>query len=137
MNKLDQLHWPLIIGMGALALIRPLMNITGLMEGLGRPFGPILLTVLISLAWLAIVVFLRVRQPLLTLIFTGVTYGVFAFVLGAILSPILIGELFGPLANPFIFPFALVSVLVTNAIWGAVIGLFAWGIQRLAGPQKR
>lgn len=133
MNKFDQLHWPLIIGMGALALIRPLMNITGLMEGLGRPSGPIFLTVLISVAWLAIVVAANVHQPLLTLTFTGITYGVFAILISAILSPLLTGEFSGPLTSPF----ATVAVLVTNAMWGAVVGLFAWGIRGLAGPTKR
>jgi len=121
MNKLNQLHWPLIIGMGALALIRPLMNITGLMEGLGRPFGPLAVTVLISVAWLAIVVFARVRDPLLTLICTGITYGVFAILISALLSPLLTGTLSGPITNPF----AIVAVLITNAIWGALVGLFA------------
>jgi hypothetical protein len=126
MNNPKQLHWPLIIGMGALALIRPFMNITGLMEELGRPFGPLFITLLISIAWLAIVLFAKVREPILTLIFTGVTYGVFTILISAILSPILDGRLSGPITNPFAF----VSVLITNAIWGMTIGLIAWGIQR-------
>jgi hypothetical protein len=125
MNYLDRLHWPLIIGMGALALIRPFMSITGLMEGLGRPFGPILMTVLISVAWLAIVVLGRVREPIFTLIFTGLVYGAFAIAISAILSPILTGELAGPITNPF----AIVSVLITNAIWGLIVGVIALGIQ--------
>lgn len=133
MNKLDQLHWPLIMGMGALALIRPLMNITGLMESPDRPAGPVFLTMLVSVAWLAIVIVANVREPLLTLTFAGIVYGVFAILLSAILSPLLTGTFAGPLTSPF----ATVAVLVTNAIWGAVVGLFAWGIQGLAGPPKR
>jgi hypothetical protein len=96
MDKLQQLHWPLILGMGALALLRPLMNITGWMGGPGSPFGPLLVSGLTSLVWLAIVVRFRVPQPLLTLIFTGVAYGVFLFVLDAILSPILAGDISSP-----------------------------------------
>jgi hypothetical protein len=111
--------------MGALALIRPFMSITGLMEGLGRPFGSIFMTVLISVAWLAIVVLARVREPIFTLIFTGLVYGAFAIVISAILSPILTGELAGPITNPF----AIVSVLITNAIWGLIVGVIALGIQ--------
>jgi hypothetical protein len=130
MNKLKQLHWPLIIGLGALALIRPVMNITGLMEGLGRPFGPILMTVLISLAWLAIVVLVGVREPLLTLVFTGITYGVFALLLSAILSPMLTGQLTGPITHPV----AIVAVLITNAIWGALVGLCALVLQAVTRP---
>lgn len=133
MNRLKQLHWPLIVGMGALALTRPFMNMTDMMDVLGRPLGPVLMTVLISAAWLAIVVLARVRQPLLTLIFTGLSYGLFALVIGAILSPILTGELSGPLANSFILPSAVVSILLTNALWGSVVGIIAWGTQRAVG----
>ena len=131
MNSLKQLHWPLIVGMGALALIRPFMNITGLMESLGRPFGPIFLTVVISVVWLAIVVLAKVPKPLLTLVFTGISYGVFAIIISAILSPILTGELAGPFARPLILPFAVVSILVTNALWGLIVGLVAQAIQQM------
>ena len=121
MNTLKQLHWPLIIGLGALALARPVMNVTGLMDRIGRPLGPILVTVLISLAWLLIVVLVGTREPLITLLFVGLTYGVFAILISAILSPMLTGQLSGPITNPF----AIVAVLITNAIWGALVGLCA------------
>jgi hypothetical protein len=133
MHKLKQLHWLLIIGLGALALIRPVMNITGLMEGLGRPFGPILMSVLISLAWLVIIVLVRVREPLLTLVFTGITYGVFAILLSAILSPLLTGQLMGPITNPV----AMVAVLITNAMWGGLVGLCALALQAITRPRQR
>ncbi|HEY0735188.1 MAG TPA: hypothetical protein VGD69_09810 [Herpetosiphonaceae bacterium] len=125
--NLRQLHWPLIVGLGALALIRPVLSITGLMEILGRPFGPILITILISLAWLAIVVLVRARQPLLTLVFAGISYGVFAIVISAVLSPLLTGQLSGPITNPI----AVVAVLITNAIWGAAVGACALAVQAL------
>jgi hypothetical protein len=130
MNKLNQLHWPLIVGLGALALIRPVMNVAGLIERLGRPFGPILITVLISLAWLAIVVLARIREPLITLIFAGLAYGVFAILISAILSPMLLGQLTGPIANPI----AIVSVLITNALWGALVGLCALAVRARTRP---
>ncbi len=129
MTKLNQLHWPLIIGMGALALVRPLLNITGAMDSLGRPFGPIFLTLLISGAWLAIVSLANVRNPLLTLICTGLVYGVCAILLSAILSPILTGTLAGPITNPL----AMVSVLITNAIWGGFVGLVGLSIRPTTG----
>lgn len=132
MNKLEQLHWPLIIGLGALALIRPLLSVVGLMDGLGRPFGPLLITALISLAWLGIVLISRVRRPFLTLVWTGIMYGIFAMLLSAILSPILHGKLMGPLTNPFAF----VAVLITNAIWGGAVGLLALGLQSLSGAKQ-
>jgi hypothetical protein len=133
MNKLNHLQWPLIMGLGALGLIRPLMNVTGLMEGLGRSFGPILITVLISLAWLAIVVLVRVREVLLTLICTGLASGVFALLISAIVSPIVMGQLSGPITSPV----AIVSVLFSDAIWGALVGLCALAIQALARLTQR
>ena len=87
MNNLNRLQWPLIIGMAALALIRPFLSITGLMDSLGRPTGPLLVTALLSVVWVAIAAFGSVRQPVLTLTFTGLAYGVFAIVISAILSP--------------------------------------------------
>lgn len=126
MTKLRQLHWPLIMGLGALALVRPLMNITGLMDSLGKSFGPLLITALISVAWVVICVFVNVRNPLLTLIGAGVAYGIFATVLSALLSPLLTGALAGPLTNPY----AIVSVLLTNALWGALAGVVALVVQQ-------
>jgi hypothetical protein len=130
MNKLNQLHWPLIVGLGALALIQPVMKVIGLMDHLGRPFGPILMTALISLVWLVIVVLVRIREPLLTLAFTGLAYGAFAILISVILSPMLTGQLTGPSTNPV----AIVSVLFTNAIWGALVGLCALVIQAMTRP---
>lgn len=127
MNKLTRLHWPLIIGLGALALIRPLLNIVGLMDLLGRPFGPIIITVLISAIWVAVTLLTHIQSPLLTLTFTGICYGVFALVLGTTLSPILDGAPAGALINPVV----IASVLITNAIWGGIVGLIAVAIQAL------
>lgn len=136
MTKAEYLQWPLISGMGALALMRPILNMTGLMEYLGRPLGPLLITLLISLVWLAIVVLNRVRRPVQTLVWTGITYGVFAILLSAILSPLLEGLYNGPLRSPF----AVVAVLLTNAIWGCLVGLVALAVRKAtpeALKQKR
>jgi hypothetical protein len=137
MTRFNQLHWPLIVGMAALAFVRPFMNITGIMDAIGRPAGPIAMTVLISLAWLAIVVLLDVREPVLTLTSTGVVYGIFAFMIGAILSPLLTGEIYGPFARPFVLPFAVTGILVTNALWGLAVGLVAWALQQSKQPRNK
>jgi hypothetical protein len=125
MNNRRQLHWPLIAGLGALALIRPVMSVTGIMDAIGRPLGPLLMTALISLAWLLVVVLARVREPLLTLVCAGITYGVCSILLSTIVSPLLGGQLMGPITNPL----AIVSVLITNAIWGALVGVCALAIR--------
>lgn len=118
--------WLLILAMGALALIRPIMSMLGLLERIGQPTASIVVTIVITLIWISVVVFTRVRQPLVVLLLTGITYGVFAILISAILSPVLTGQLQGPLTNPF----AVISVLVTNAFWGLLAGLLASALQR-------
>jgi len=124
---IHRLNWPLVIGLAVLALIRPLFSIVGLSDALGKPATPLLLTAAISLAWILAVGLSRVREPLLTLVATGLGYAVLSVLLSAVLSPILSGQLQGPLARPI----ALVPLFVTNAIWGAVCGALALGLQRL------
>lgn len=96
--------WPLVLGLGSLALTRPLLRVTGVGDALAL-------------------------GPFLTLVHTGVAYGVFAIALSAILSPVIDGRLQGPITNPF----ALVTMLLLNAVWGAMAGGIALGIQGLTG----
>lgn len=127
MSRLRNLRWPLVLGLGALGLVRPVLNITGVADALGKPLTPVLMTVAISLVWIAAAGLTRVPDPLLTLVFAGIAYGVFAIVVSAILSPILLGELQGPVVNPV----AIFGVLAVNALWGLITGLLALGIRRL------
>jgi hypothetical protein len=116
--------------MGALALVRPFLNIVGVMERLGGVIGVVGSTLLISLVWLLIVVGADIRHPILTLVFTGMAYGVFAIAISAILSPMLTGQLQGPITHIF----ATVAVLITNAFWGGTVGLVALAFQRMRRP---
>lgn len=107
-------------------MIRPIMKMTGLMDLIGQQFGSILMTVLISLAWLIIVIMKKVTDPVRTLVLAGVAYALFAIIVSGVMSPILTGHLQGPLTNPFAF----VSVFITNAIWGLIVGAIAQGIRK-------
>lgn len=49
MEHLKTLHWPLILSLAAVALIRPLKSIVGLMDDIGRPLTPPVVTLVISL----------------------------------------------------------------------------------------
>lgn len=127
MSRLARLHWPLIAGLGALALVRPLTSVIQHQLGIaGSPAIPISITVLISAVWVLAVGLSRVASPLLTLVLTGLLYGVLSIVLSAVLSPLLSGRLEGPLAHPF----AIVPVLGVNALWGLVAGALATAIRR-------
>lgn len=118
-----ELSWPLIVLPGVFALVRPVLNITGGMDVLGRPVGPVLVTGVISVVWLVVVVWWRIERPVVTLTCAGLVYGVLAVVLSAVVSPILHGELRGPLVTPG--GIGVVMVVLVNACWGAVVGLVA------------
>ncbi len=115
-----------ILGLGALALVRPIMKMTGIMDLIGQQFGSILMTILISLAWLVIVLIKKPASPVVILIFAGMSYALYAVILSGLISPLLDGKLQGPLTNPF----ALVSVFAINAIWGFVVGFIAKTLRR-------
>lgn len=127
---LKNVTWPLVIGLGVLALIRPLVRIVADQSGvtLGAVV-PIALTVAISVVWIAVVGFSSVRHPVATLVLAALTYGVLSILLSGVLSPILTGELAGPLAMPI----AIVPALLFDVVWGAVTGLIAAAIQRARG----
>lgn len=134
MNTFKSLHWPLIIGLAALALFRPVIKIVA--DQFGISVGPattVIATVVISVIWIAVVGFSDIAQPVLTLLFTGLVYAVLSILLSAILSPILTGEIQGPLA----LPLAIVPILLTNAIWGLAAGGLALALQRARGVQPR
>ncbi|MBE2998126.1 hypothetical protein IDM40_05310 [Nocardiopsis sp. HNM0947] len=117
------LPWALVLGLGALALVRPLLSIVGVTEAVGGAIVQPLVTVLITAVWVGTVVAVREPRPVATLVLTGLTYALASVVLSAVLSPVLSGELQGPLANPV----ALVPMAATNALWGLVAGLIALG----------
>lgn len=134
MKTIKSLQWPLILGLGALALVRPVVSIVEFQLDVSNPPAvPIIITVVISAVWIAIVGLSKTAHPVLTLLFTGLTYAVLSVILSGILSPILTGELQGPLAMPI----AIIPVLLTNAIWGLAAGGLALLIQRLRGVRSR
>lgn len=97
------------------------------------PAVPITVTLVISAVWIAVVGLSDIAHPVLTLLFTGLTYAVLSIVLSGVLSPILAGELQGPLAMPI----AIIPVLLTNAVWGSTAGVLALLLQRLRGVRGR
>lgn len=124
-NKAKTFNWQLIAILSCIALVRPFMSIVGISDAIGKPFASIGATIVISVIWIALVV-IRTENPLQTLLFAGIGYGILAIGISGILSPILTGQLQGPLTSPF----AIVSVLATNAIWGLITGAIALAIQK-------
>jgi len=118
--------WPLVLTLAAVALVRPLLNITGLADDWGRPATPVLATVAVTAVWVAGVLVTRQPDPVRVLALTGLAYAGLATVLSGVLSPILDGELHGPLTNPV----ALAAVCAVNAAWGALAGMIALRLRR-------
>lgn len=118
------LPWALILGFGALALVRPLLSVVGITEAVGGAVVQPLATLLVTVVWVGTVVAVREPRPVLTLALTGLTYAAASVVLSAVLSPVLSGELQGPLVNPI----ALVPMAAVNVLWGLVAGLIALGL---------
>lgn len=134
MDHIRNLQWPLVLGLGALALIRPLVSIVQTQLGAAEtPVVAVVITVVVSLIWIAVVGLTRVAHPVLTLVFAGVTYAVLSIVLSGVLSPILTGELQGPLAMPLV----IIPVLVVNVLWGLATGALALLVQRVRGVRGR
>lgn len=134
MTNTHTLNWLLIIGLGALALVRPLIRIIESPLGIeNQPAVPITLTIVISIVWIAVVGLSKNRAPVLTLLFAGLAYGVLSIILSGILTPIIDGRLDGPLANPL----AIVPVLMINAIWGLAAGGLALLLQRALGVRSQ
>ncbi len=134
MNRIKSLQRPLIAVLATLALVRPLVSIVEYQLDVSDPPAvPIIITLVISAVWIVVVGLNRTAHPVLTLLFTGLTYAVLSIILSGILSPILTGELQGPLA----IPVAIIPVLLTNAIWGLAAGGLALLLQRLRGVRSR
>src|SRR5690625_1089084 len=126
------LRWSLIILLGAVALIRALLHITGITaEDGGVPAGVAAVgaTLVISIVWILTVLLTRTERPFLTLVLAALVYAVLSMVLSAPLSLIIDGELQGPFAQPIAIP----AVLITNAVWGAITGGIAWLISAALG----
>ncbi|WP_243430714.1 hypothetical protein DOK78_000633 [Enterococcus sp. DIV2402] len=122
---MNKQNWTLILGLGALALIRPFFSIVGISELLGKPMVSIGATILITVIW--VLVAQKTADPIITLGATGVTYGVLAILLSAVLSPMLLGQVQGPILSIY----SIISVLMTNLIWGLVAGIIAKILQSI------
>ncbi|WP_216215943.1 hypothetical protein [Amycolatopsis aidingensis] len=121
-TALESLPWGLILGLGALQLVRPLMSMVGALDAMGKPWSPVAVTVIIAIIWIGVVVAKRVAQPVLTLAFAGIAYGIFAVALN------LIGTMFGAQSMAAA---GILGTLLFNGLLGLVLGLIALGLLKL------
>ncbi len=124
------LNLPLVLGLGAFALVRPLVRIVQDQSDLGEHrLVPVALTVLVTTVWVLAVALSRQARPVATLVAAGLTYAVLVVPLSALTSVLLLGDLEGPLTRPW----SIVPLLIVNALWGACAGVLALALQRFRG----
>ncbi|GAA4691003.1 hypothetical protein APR04_002867 [Promicromonospora umidemergens] len=121
--------WAVVGGLAALALLWPLAGLTGAL-GTGAPRALTIIGIT-AVVWIGVVGLGRVPRPVLTLTLTGVAYGLVAHAV-ALLVPVL-GGLGGPGGGPL---WTIVPALLLDAMWGALAGLAAAGVQRLRGSGR-
>ncbi|MEV7625647.1 hypothetical protein [Actinoplanes sp. NPDC089786] len=120
------MNFRLAVVLGLFGLVRPVLSVVGAFDGgvLGKPVGPIVVTVVICVVQVVAVVVARVGNPVLTLGVAGVAYGVFAILLNLSLQPVLASAEAIPLPG-------YVAIPVFNALLGLVLGVVALGVQRM------
>lgn len=115
------IHWPLVIGLGSLALLWPLTSALGLHELLGGGARAALLLAVIAAVWIGVVGLGRVARPVMTLTLAGVVAGALVA-----LTALVLGDASGVRA---------VLVTIWSVTWqvlmGVVTGVIAHGIQQV------
>lgn len=122
-----ELRWPLIVLLALSGLLRPVLSVAGVYDALGafgRPWAPLLVTLLLAVGWVAVAVLARVRRPVLTLTIAGIGYGLAAIALNLVLHLFLDSAEWIPAPGYLAIP-------AWNALQGAVLGAIALGLQRL------
>ena len=124
------LSWPLVLGLGSLALLWPLAHLTGVSDAIGQPATALSILAFVALVWIGVVGFGRVPRPVLTLTLAGTTYGVLI---------ILVGTIFGERAeraSGVLSVIAALFELVQSTALGAVLGLVALVVQSARGGRR-
>lgn len=121
-----------MLGLAALALLWPLISLTGLRIALGD--GPAAGLVIISTAllWIGAVGLGRVPAPIRTLTVVGLTHGVITQLISVLATEL------GPVARDVDHPlWSVLPALLLNTLWGFLAGLAAAGVQRMARSRRR
>ncbi|MFI2412780.1 hypothetical protein [Streptomyces sp. NPDC018947] len=131
-SDLRELPWGAIVALGAFSLARPVLSIVGAYDDgpLKKPVGPLLLTGLIIVVWIATAVVRRFDRPVETLAFVGAAYGVLALLLNLSLQPFLDSAELPPVPGMF-------AMVLFNAAQGAVCGLVALALLRRRSRSTR
>lgn len=130
------LDWPLILSLAAMPLLQTLFSVTGWAEALGRPQTPLLIALVITVAWVLVVGWSRTRRPILTLLLAALIAAVLTTALGLLVPAARSGD-YGNLSDGWGVSAALVVTSGLYAVWGSLAGVMSAGVQRLRGTRAR
>jgi hypothetical protein len=125
----EKLSWPVVLGLGALAGLWPLAELSGLRDLLGTAGTALLVLAVIARTWIGAVGFFGVPRPVLTLTLAGTVFGGVLVILSLALG--LRPEVTGGLA-------VLVAVfeVARSTALGALAGLVASAVQQGRRPRR-
>jgi hypothetical protein len=118
------MSWPLVLGLGSLALLWPLVELIGLSDAIGRPTTALVLFAVVAIVWIGTVGLCRVPRPVLTLTLAGAVYGGFLIALAAAFGthPDFGGVLAAGVA---------LFEIARPALLGSIAGLLARAVQKV------
>lgn len=122
----ETVSWPVALGLGSLALLWPLAELTGLSGAIGQPTMALMLFGLVAIAWIGIVGFCRVPRPVMTLTVAGAAYGGILVILAVAFGT------HPDLGNVLAVGVAIFEI-VRSALLGSIAGLIARALQKRVG----
>jgi len=118
-----------VLGLGALALLFPLAELTGVADAIGRAPTALLLFGLVAVVWIGGIGLGRVPRPVLTSALAGVVFGVVLVVLSLALDT-------GTGAEGALAAGVAALEIGRSAALGALAGLLADAVQRQRRPRR-
>jgi hypothetical protein len=122
----ETVSWPVVLGLGSLALLWPLAELTGLSDAIGQPTMALGLFGLVAVVWIGTVGFCRVPRPVLTLTVAGAVYGGILVVISFAFST-------RPDLGSVVAAGAALFEIVRSALLGSIAGLLARALQKVLG----
>ncbi len=119
----SEVSWPVALGLGSLALLFPLADLTGLRDALGSAPTGLLLFGVVFATWIGVVAFGRVPRPVLTLTLAGTVSGVVLVALSVTLRTL-------PDVDGRLLVLGAVLEIARAVVLGALAGLLAAALQR-------
>ena len=125
----EPVSWPVVLGLGALALLFPLAELTGVADAIGEAPTALLLFAVVAVAWIGGIGLGRVPRPVSTSTLAGVAFGVVLVVLSLALDT-------GTDAEGALVAGVAAFEIGRSAALGALAGLLADAVQRSRRPRR-